>query len=195
MSKQKRPSGSARPSAKAPRPTAPGLPLSRAVLHGPPAPLSPPANGLILRLSPTGQSLICDLPSGRVVEVPGTPEGMDLLLGVLRRIGGQPRPEALSRCAWPKGLPVRFRPPSPSPWHEAEFWPKPCPLGYVPFTVEAEIHAAGGQPNLLATAPNGKRYAIPARHCVVDGQARQILGKGPAARAAPQGLTLEDLGL
>lgn len=180
--------GGLRPSS-APAPTI-VLPTPQA--FGPPTPLAPPPNGLVLRMAPGRDALLADLPNGRLATIPCTAEGMDLLVGILHRIIGDLRsPEARpSTARWPKGLAVRFAPPHGSPWREAAFF-RP-EWDFCPMTVVAEM--SGGQ--ILATAPDGKSYTVSPKHLQVDGRITKVPGRGMAGPKSPTRVpTLEELGL
>ena len=188
MSKKKAKRPSAPPQAQAtPRPQ-----ISPSAF-GPPAPIIPPPDGLTLRLGLGGESLQVELPSGRVSELTIGPDTLDLLIGVLHRMKGEAREailEATPRHAprWPRGLPIRFCPPHPSPWREAAFFPPGA--DYCSMIIDCE-HRDG---TIVAKAPDGKLYSINPKYVQVEGRAivQKPRGKSPRQELA---LTLEDLGL
>ena len=168
--------------------------------YGPAAPVIPPPDGITLRLGLGNQSLIVDLPSGRSSELTIGPDALDLLVGILRRARGEARESVIAAAPpapirWPKGTPIRFCPPNPSPWREAAFFPRGA--DFCSMIVECE-HRDG---SIVAKGPDGKVYSVSAKWVRVDGHA-QVLPQGATARAGREStarsalvLTLEDLGL
>lgn len=143
-----------------------------------------------IRLNPAHTGLVLeDDSSGREFPIPATADGMDLLMGVLRRDSerrsGIAITTALTRTEWPPGLPVRFVPPCPSPWREAAFFPKGA--DYAEGTVVAPLHNADNDGYVCCQMGDGKTYALPPRHLRVQGRTYTAKGKVQ--------LSLEDLGL
>ena len=182
--------------------TLPLPPTSSPLAYGPAAPVIPPPDGITLRLGLGNQSLIVDLPSGRSSELTIGPDALDLLVGILRRARGEARESIIAAAPpapirWPKGTPIRFCPPNPSPWREAAFFPSGA--DFCSMIVECE-HRDG---SIVAKGPDGKVYSVSAKWVRVDGHAvafpQGVSAGAPAGRKndarAALVLTLEDLGL
>lgn len=144
-----------------------------------------------ITLTPSHTGVTLSLPDGRAITI-GSRDGWDTLLRVLERLSlptptdtaarqAAARSAALARLPWPPGLPVRFTPPSSSPWRETILFPPgtDAALGTV-------ICEAADSTVLVNFGPAGQ-HRVPAAHLRTN--ARQHTAKGTWLP------TLEDLGL
>lgn len=152
-----------------------------------------------IKLDPLSHGVVLELDQDHQITI-SPRDGWEVLVGILKRhneaeqssrahVQAQARLAAQAKSTWPKGLPVRFVPPKPTPWTEAAFWPPG--RDYAEGEVIAE-HVNGDLVSVEFPLPNGKLgiFAVPARH--LRPKSKQITAKGKVVNPH---ISLADLGL
>ena len=169
-------------SAQAPVPQGPAPQLL-----GPPAPIQPPPDGLVLRLGAEPDTLVLSIPGGREYSLRAGAETLGQIIGILERLQGRAKP--ISPASQPSGLYQRGQAldfiPRGEAWREADFWPRANGRALDRCPVEVVAHRVGG--TVLCTAPDGKTYGLPEKYLSPRG--------GLKPKSQSNVLTLEDLGL